>query len=238
MLSIVSVVIDNLEIVGRFVSSVKQYTTTKFELILIDNASKVKDSIRYFKEIADVYFRFDTITDLSKAWNKGISLSEGDHVAIVNNDVVVPPNWFEPLKETLDNNENAGMVSPITYWLIKDGYFKCNAFKNFDKTFSKPFKLEKFKEVVWGEFCVFKKQALTDVNGYCELYKKFGAEDLEICFQLYTKNYEIYIDPRVFVYHEGHATLNTLIKEEAEKINNDNFKLFKSRWSKYAGDWE
>ena len=237
MLSNIAVVLNNLEITKRFVSSIRQYTSANYELILIDNGSTEQDTIEYIKDISDISYRFEENIDLAKAWNKGIEISRGEYVTIVNNDVVVPPNWFEPLKETLDNNERAGMVSPITFWLIK-GFFEYGFPIYFEKTFSKPFKLEKFTELVWGEFCVFKRQALKQVGGYNEIYKDVSAEDLEICFQLYSKGYDIYIDPRVFVYHEGNATLNLMDKEEMDKIYKRNFELFKSRWPEYAGDWE
>jgi len=47
MLSIIAVVIDNLEITKRFVSSLKQYTNIKYELIFIDNGSKSQEIIQY-----------------------------------------------------------------------------------------------------------------------------------------------------------------------------------------------
>jgi hypothetical protein len=238
MLSIIAVIIKNYEITQRFVSSIKQYTQANYELILIDNGSSDINVINYIKEVASVSFRFDETTDLAKAWNKGIILSKGNYVAIVNNDVIFPPNWFEPLKQVLDSNAKAGMVSPMTYWILRDGYFKYKALKNLDKAFSRPFKLKKFKQLVWGEFCLFKRKALEDIGGYCELYKKFGAEDLEMAFQLYSKGYDIYIDPRVFVYHEGSASLNKINGELREKINEENFKLFKSRWPKYTKHWK
>ena len=75
-------------------------------------------------------------------------------------------------------------------------------------------KLEKFREVVWGEFFLFKRKALEDAGGFNEIYKNFSAEDLEINFQLFSKDYEIFIDPRVFIYHEGHATIKKIDKQE------------------------
>lgn len=234
-LSIVAVVIDNLEITKRFISSIKQYTSN-YELVLIDNGSKEKKSIEFIKKSADKYFRFEKIIDLAKAWNKGISLCGGKYIAVVNNDTVVPPKWFEPLKETLDKNKKIGLVSPMTFNIIKGIYFKYHMLSNFDKTFSKPFKLVKFKEVVWGEFCIFKKEALLEVKGYSEIYKKASGEDLDICFKLYSKGYEIYIDPRVFVYHQGEAT-KVVEGEERSKLWTKNFNLFKSKWKKYTKNW-
>ena len=84
MLSIIAIVIDNLQVTQRFISSIRQYTTGNYELILMDNGSSNEKAIQYIKDSADVYFRFETMTDLVKAWNKGICLSKGDYIAIVN----------------------------------------------------------------------------------------------------------------------------------------------------------
>lgn len=238
MLSIVAVVIDNLEITKRFVSSIRQYTRKPYELILIDNGSNDQESVIYIKQKADVYFRFSERTDLAKAWNKGISLTSGQIIAVVNNDTVVPPKWFEPLEETLNINPSAGMVHPMTFWIIKRLYLEYKIFPNFDTSFSHPFKLERFKDIVWGEFMVFKRKALEEVGFYCEAYKEASGEDLEMNFQLYSKNYDIYIDPRVFVYHEGKSTEKIRSKDENDVMVNRNFELFKSRWPKYTKGWE
>jgi GT2 family glycosyltransferase len=238
-LSIVAVVINNLEVNKRFVSSVRQYTKGNYELILIDNGSTDKKSIKFFKQNADKYFRFDKIISLSKAWNKGIELSEGQYVAITNNDVVVPPNWFAPLKQTLDKNPKAGMVSPITLWLLQ-GYFQNSLVKKLDKNFKKPYKLQRFKEIVWGEFMLFKRKTLEAVGGFSELYERASAEDLEMVFQLYSKRFDIYVDPRVFVYHEGSRsqTPDIISKKDRSKYWNKNWKLFLSRWPKYTKGWK
>ena len=96
-LSIVAVVIDNTGVTERFISSIRQYTDAPYELILVDNASKNKETIKLLMESADIYYRFDDMADLAKAWNKGIQLSTGKYIAIANNDVIVPPSWFSLL---------------------------------------------------------------------------------------------------------------------------------------------
>ena len=243
MLSIVAVVINNLEVNQRFVSSIRQYTRGKYELILIDNGSTDNASVKFFEDNADKYYRFDKIVSLSKAWNKGIELSKGQYIAVVNNDVVVPPNWFEPLKQTLDKNKTAGLVAPITLWFLQ-GYDTSNdrnkAVNRIDKHFEKPLKLRRFKDVLWGEFMVFKRKALKDVDGFSELYERASGEDLEMSFQLYSKGYDIYVDPRVFVYHEGRASQkpDIISNKDRDKYWKRNWLLFLSRWPKYTKGWK
>lgn len=238
-LSIVAVVINNLEVNKRFVSSVRQYTKGDYELILIDNGSTDKKAISFFKQNADKYFRFNEIVTLSTAWNKGIELSTGKYVAVVNNDVVVPPNWFAPLKQTLDKDKKAGMVSPITLWLLV-GLYGNKLTKKMDQSFNKPYKLQKFKDVVWGEFMLFTRRALNAVGGFNPIYERATGEDLEILFQLYDKGFNVYADPRVFVYHEGSRsqTPDIISKKDRNKYWSKNWKLFLSRWPKYTKGWK
>jgi hypothetical protein len=42
----------------------------------------------------------------------------------------------------------------------------------------------------------------------------------------------------IIIYHEGHATIKTIDKQEASKIDDENFNLFKSRWPQYTKDWK
>ena len=239
-LSIVAVVIDNLEVSKRFISSIREYTTGTYELILIDNGSKDPSAREYYRDSADVYFRFEEMTDLAKAWNKGIELSQGEFIAVVNNDTVVPKRWNEALLQTLRDNPRAGMVTPLTYWIVA-AHFKYKMYKNWDLDFRnpKPFVLEKFKDMVWGEFCVFKRNVLQEIGGYNEIYKKLHSEDLEMAFQLFDRDYDIYVDRRVFVYHEGGASHIADIRpsEELEQIQKENFELFKSRWPEQTKHW-
>lgn len=239
MLSIVAVVINNEEITKRFVSSVRQYTEEKYELILIDNASNNRKAIRFFRASADRYARLSRRVSLAKAWNKGIEMAKGEYIAVVNNDVVVPPHWSKPLVETLRQHRRAGMVTPLTFWLLK-GYFQYNMLKRWNKKFSTPFRLQRFQEVVWGECCVFKRNALREVGEYNEMYKGFGGEDLEMVFQLFSKEYDVYVDPRIFVYHQGYASQrpDIISQREVNHWYRENWQLFKSRWPQYTKGWK
>ena len=238
-LSIIAVGINNLEINKRFVSSVRQYTSGDYELIFIDNGSVDNASIKFIKTSADTYFRFDKTVSLATAWNKGIELSKGAYLAVVNNDIVVPLNWFAPLKEALNNDKKAGMVSPLTLWVLQQR-FGNDLVKKFDKNFTKPYKLEKFKEIVWGEFMLFKRKALEDVGGFCELYERASGEDLEMLFELYSHGWDVYVDPRVFVYHEGgrSQTGDIISKKDKDTYWKKNWQLFLSRWPKYTKGWK
>ncbi len=238
MHSIISVVINNLEVTTRFISSIRQYTNPPYELILIDNASSEEEISSYFKSQSDQYFKFSHQVSLSRAWNKGIELAKGEIITVANNDTVVPPDWAEKLIDTLDKYPTAGMVHPMTFWIIKNLYFEYKCYSAFDTTFSKPFQLDRFKDIVWGEFMVFRRKALKDVQNFDEIFKVAGAEDLDMNFKLYTKDYDIVIDPRVFIHHQGSATRKLFPEQEMDEVDSRNFEIFKNKWPQYTEGWD
>ena len=241
-LSIVMVAINNLEITKRCLSSLEEFTTVPYEIVVVDNASSSAEAAAYYKNLPHVTYRYDEVVNLSEAWNKGIELSQGEYVAVVNNDTVVPPHWEAPLLETLEQNPAAGMVSPLTFWLLK-AHFTYKFFPEFERgkkdSFDTPIKLKPFEGIVWGEFCVFTRQALEAVGGYNPIYERAGSEDLEILFQLYDKGFEVFMDPRVCIWHQGHASRrpDVLPVKEAESYDEKNFALFKSRWPEQTKHW-
>ena len=239
-LSIIAIVIDNLEITKRFVSSIKQYTTCNYELILIDNGSNDKETIEFLKNSADKYFRFDKRVSVSNAWNKGIDLAKGEYLVIANNDTIVPRNWFEKLKKPFEIDKNCGIVSPLTFWNYNFGLDTkrikpLSSF--FKKSKNKLIKLKIWKQGVWGEFLLFKRKQLIDLGKFSEEYPIASAEDIDILFTYYKNRYNVYIVPEVFVYHEGGSTGFVLGKTDKKKIWDYNYyKIFVPKWKKYSKD--
>ncbi len=231
-LSIIAVVIDNLEITKRFISSIKQYTNGNYELILVDNASKDKKAIDFIKKSSDIYYRFNKRIDLAKAWNKGIELSSGEYICIANNDTIVPKNWFEKLKEPFEKDKRCGMVSPLTL-----GNYNFGVETKRIKSIKKLIKLKRWNQGVWGEFLLFKKKILDEIGRFSEKYPIASGEDIDILFTLYKKEYNVYINPKVFVYHEGGASSFVLGKKKQERIWDGNYyKMFKKKWESYSKD--
>lgn len=60
---------------------------------------------------------FSLITDSSvaSAYNKAIEISGDDDLVIMQNDVIVTPNWLEPLQKLAYSHNDIGMVAPFTF---------------------------------------------------------------------------------------------------------------------------
>ena len=83
---------------------------------------------------------------------------------------------------------------------------------------------------------MFKKEILIELDKFSEEYPIASAEDIDLLFTYYKNGYNVYIQPEVFVYHEGNAS-HKLLGKEKEKIWNDNYhKIFVPKWKKFSKD--
>ena len=81
------------------------------ELIVVDNAS-TDGTPEYLKATDGVtVIRNETNLGCAKAWNQGVQASKGDVVAILTNDIVVPPGWLSALLHFMEQTGH-GIVSP------------------------------------------------------------------------------------------------------------------------------
>jgi GT2 family glycosyltransferase len=116
--SAVTVVADGLAFTRLCVESLlRNSADVDFELIVVDNASA--DGTReYLAALAERdsrirVLRNDENRGFASAVNQGLRAATGEVVAVVNNDIVVPPGWLARLAAHLDRPE-IGLVGPTT----------------------------------------------------------------------------------------------------------------------------
>lgn len=236
-LSIVAICIDpDLPILERFLSSVRQYCEGNYELILVDNAGDNAERSAYIKAHCDKYIRLDERVRVAKAWNVGIDASEGKYVLVTNDDVVISRNWFGLMKDVFVRNPNAGMVVPVMNHSVPEQRPRVDI-SHIDQAF--PEKLTPFAQFVWGAFMLFSRDSLRRVNNFALDYEIGGGEDLDMCFQMYDVGLDVYVDHRVFIYHEwGSTGLRILGAERRRAQYEAGYVTFKKKWSKYTSEWD
>ncbi|MBW3020137.1 hypothetical protein KY334_02480, partial [Candidatus Woesearchaeota archaeon] len=79
----------------------------------------------------------------------------------------------------------------------------------------------------------FTRKVLDDVGLFSEEYLEASGEDLDMLYKLHEKNYGVYIQPKVFIFHEGGATGKLIDNEKLDRMYDRNWKLFLNKWSKY-----
>jgi GT2 family glycosyltransferase len=84
------------------------------DIVLVDNGSATPITNRVGAEMPSIrVVRSDTNQGYAGGMNLGIGqLKDTDYVALVNNDVTVPPGWLVPLVRALEGDESIGAASP------------------------------------------------------------------------------------------------------------------------------
>lgn len=120
----VSVVIPNLNgrnLLGDCLTSLEKQTFQDFEVVLVDNGSDdrsvdfVKDHFRWVLKIIE---NSENI-GFAAATNQGIKASDGEYIALLNNDTEAHARWLEELVKVADENPGAGMFASKTLFFDK-----------------------------------------------------------------------------------------------------------------------
>lgn len=102
---------------GNCIGLIREHTDkskTPYEIILVLNG--IKETIKidnYEQTYADKVIPNEENHGFAKAVNQGIRTSEGEYIAIVNNDVLVYDHWLEDMQEALNDSLDLVMATPM-----------------------------------------------------------------------------------------------------------------------------
>jgi len=158
------------------------------------------------------------------AANRGFGHARGRYAAVANPDLVFPSGAVAGLVRFLDDNPQAGVVSPQLVYPDGTPQPSCRRFPRMryvlagrrsplsrlfpgfrparEFLYSDAHRSEQPVDVeaVIGTFMVFRREALEQVEGFDERYFMF-AEDLDICRRLRRAGWQVVLEPRVRVEH-------------------------------------
>ena len=112
MLSVVMPLENNLMYTKQAVDSLLDCTKEPVELVFIDDCSTdgTQDYIQNHSFANKKIHLNTTPLGVTKNWNRGIQLSTGEFIAIVNNDIVFTRGWDVTLIKAI--NDGASLASP------------------------------------------------------------------------------------------------------------------------------
>ena len=223
-LSIITLSYDSLDYTKAFVKSIRKNTTLSYELIIVDNGSE-PDTQKWVEENSDQSIIFQENQGFSKGFNEGVKLAQGKYVMMANNDTEFPPDWDNMLIETMENNPNAGIISPV-YTSGRKSALRSQPGKKILKIF--PFR--KYPSAV--AFLIRKNEFFSVFGGWSEEYEIASGEDADLCFKVWKAGYDILIDERVLIIHEGKVTSSSKL-ENWQAHFQLNSRQFRKKWFYY-----
>ena len=217
-ISIITLSWDNVDYTKAFVKSIRENTSVPYELIIVDNGSEPKTQ-KWVEKNADRSIIFNTNQGFSKGFNEGIKIAQGKFVMMANNDTEFPKYWDTQLLETMENNPRAGIISPV----YTSGRKSALRFETGNKII-KIFPFRKYPSAV--AFFIRRNEMINIFGGWSEEYEIASGEDADLCFKVWKAGFDILIDERVLIIHEGKVTSSSKLEDwQAHfKLNSHQFR--------------
>ncbi|MGE5411290.1 MAG: glycosyltransferase family 2 protein [Clostridiales bacterium] len=226
-----------------------------YEIIVFDNNSTDGEISNELTELNNlVIYKNDENIGWSAGINKAISITKGDYVCIVDNDVLLIDNVALRLLEFCKSHKNI-IVAPRI--LNKDMSIQ-NTIANFPSYtnrlsvaifLNKIFPKSKLFNPDYLNFTISENQAITvdTVMGACLFFSKeviqkvkgfdeslyFYAADYDICMRMYKNGGKVYYNSNAHAIHLGGIATGTNIHFSASQKGLDDIKFFRKHYSKY-----
>jgi len=243
LVSIIIPMKDMVSFLKRNLKSIEEKTEYKnYEIIVVDNNSKEKETHDYFESIRKKnnirIIEYKDEFNFSKINNFAVSQAKGDHVLFLNNDIeVTTKGWLRSMLEhsvrkevgavgaklVFPNNtiQHAGTVlglggvaghSHKHIPLASDGYFGA---LNTIRNYS----------AVTAACMLTKKKIFEEVGGFNEIHLSVAFNDVDLCMKMREKGYLVVYTPYAVLRHYESTS-------RGYDLNPDEILFMKNKWGK------
>ena len=162
----------------------------------------------------------------AKGYNDALKYVDADILCLLNSDVEVSPNWFQPILEHFKSHEEVAIIQPKILDLLRKDHFEyAGAAGGFIDMLGYPFcrgrifqALEKdegqyddVRDIFWATgACMFiRKDVFDELGGFDEDYFAH-QEEVDLCWRAWNKGYRVRYIGQCHVYHLGGSTLSNM----------------------------
>ncbi len=213
------------KLLREFLPSVIRNTDVALgEIIVADNCStdaSVELLKREFPRVKRILL--DRNYGFAGGYNRVIEKVESEYVVLLNSDVAVTEGWLEPLIDLLDKEPNVVGVQPkIRSYRQKNQFEYAGACGGFIDWLGFPFcrgrildsveadtgQYDEVMEVFWatGAALCIRRQEYLDAGGLDETFFAH-MEEIDLCWRLKNKGYQLKVIPDSVVFHLGGGSL-------------------------------
>ncbi len=214
------------QMLQKYLPSAVHYTTNPdYEVIVADNGSN-DDSLdilsRQFPTVRRIVL--DHNYGFAEGYNKAIEQIDSEYVILLNSDVEVTPQWADILIRHMDTHPDIAAAQPKIRSVNRREYFEhAGAAGGFMDVLGYPYcrgRILNHIEQDWGQY-----DTVTPVfwaSGACmcvrtKIYKELGGldsdffahmEEIDLCWRMNCRGYQLVCIPNSIVYHLGGGSLN------------------------------
>ncbi|WP_185154933.1 glycosyltransferase family 2 protein [Dysgonomonas sp. HDW5A] len=228
LLSIISVNYNGFDDTCEMIDSLKEHLTFSFEVIVVDNASKVNDAER----IRLIYpwvkcIRSEKNLGFAGGNNIGIAEAKGKYLFLLNNDTFVTDNSLSNLITFMDSNPQVGAVTPKLKFALYSDEIQFAGYASFSKITLRnhiigygekdegQYEIPKRSAFLHGAAMMVRKEVIGKAGILPDMYFLY-YEELDWCERIKEAGYELWYVPGGTVYH----------KESKSVGSNSSLKMF------------
>lgn len=233
--SIIIPTYNGLHLLAPCVAAIRQYTETPYEIIVVDNGSE-DDTASFCLKERLILVALPRNEGFPVAVNRGLSVASGDHLLILNNDVLVSPRWLSNLLQALHSAADVGLVGPVTNYASGRQQVEINWAEGEDfvqiaerHNHSDPAKWQEVQRLI-GMCLLFKREVLERAGGFDERFSPGHYEDDDYCYRARQLGYRLLMCGDTLVYHEGSASFKTRHPEGWSELIERNRMRFIDKW--------
>jgi GT2 family glycosyltransferase len=214
---LVSLIILNwngIECIDECLKSVLKTDYDKIEIIVVDNGSTDGSLDKIGKYPGIKILALKENLGYAAGNNFGFKQAKGCFVATINNDVVVEPGWLKQPLKLFNEDPSIGIIACRQMNYQKRDIIDClyghptkslifapmGSRKQFydEDLFTRP----GFVISAGGASALYRKQLLTDLNGFDERYYSYHEES-DLCMRAFLHGWKCAYAPSAVVYHKG-----------------------------------
>ncbi|MCX7694219.1 MAG: glycosyltransferase family 2 protein, partial [Caloramator sp.] len=235
--SIIILTYNNLDYTKLCIESIRKFTSKNtYEIIVVDNNS-TDGTAEWLKNQQDLKIILNSENmGFPKGCNQGIKIAQKNNdILLLNNDVIVTPNWLDNLRKCLYSNEVIGAVGAVTnscsnYQMISVNYKNLNEMIEFAQNYNISDKDKWEERLRLVGYCMLVKREVIDKIGLLdEIFTPGNFEDDDYSFRIRKAGYRLYLCKDTFVHHFGSASFRKN-SDKYEKLLIDNRNKFINKW--------
>ncbi len=198
-----------------------------FDLFIVDNGSN-DGTVEFIEEFKKNHTNITIIKNkenlgYSKGNNLGIIEAlkkDYDYIALLNNDILLTPNWLNDTISAFKLDDTLGMLSPRNNEkckLTQNNYLK--GYKKYLSKFKEPLK---YVFTPFFSCVIIKKEVLDKIGLFDENFSPAFFEDNDLCFRAMYEAYSLAYSNNTFIFH-NHSTTSSSIDSSIPERNKQYF---------------
>ncbi|OGM26067.1 hypothetical protein A3D01_04875 [Candidatus Woesebacteria bacterium RIFCSPHIGHO2_02_FULL_39_13] len=196
------------------IRSILKTAYANFEIVIVDDISTDESYRLVFKHFSDNsrvrIFKNRKKLLAAGSRNKGVELSKGEYIALLDHDVLVDRNWLTEAMKVFKKNPTAGTVQGVVLDItrrniIQHAGIKINAYLGWVISLGfgqdiRTFKLEEKEVFADATGLIFKKEAWERVGGFDEKLA-INVDDWDFNWRIWLAGYKQILAPKSLTYH-------------------------------------